>query len=57
MQKLMVDKRKDANYKQVSGYIPKELALRFKSLCVASDQDISHVLEELIRDWVEKQDK
>ena len=47
-------KRHDPEYSQVSGYIPKDLALTFKSICVAKEVSISDALEGMIREWVEQ---
>ncbi|KAB8333587.1 hypothetical protein SD80_012380 [Scytonema tolypothrichoides VB-61278] len=49
-------KRGDPNFKQVTGLIPKALALRFKALCAGTERDMSGVIEQLIVDWVEKQE-
>ena len=45
----MASKRHDPNYMQIGGYIPKELALKFKSVCVVQEVSISEVLEQVIR--------
>jgi hypothetical protein len=50
-------KRKDPEYQQVSGYIPKRLALKFKGFCAMEELEISKVLEELIEDWVSEREK
>lgn len=34
-------KRGDPSYKLISGYVPKELALLFKTICVATETDQS----------------
>lgn len=49
-------KRGDPNFKQVTGLIPKALALRFKALCAGTERDMSGVIEQLVTDWVEKQE-
>lgn len=51
----LVGKRQDPNYQQVSGYVPKPLALKFKSTCVALEIDISEALEQMIQEWLDKQ--
>ena len=49
----MVTKRDDPNYSQVSGYIPKDLALRFKIACTSLEITQSQALEEAIQCWLE----
>lgn len=49
-------KRGDPNFKQVTGLIPKALALRFKALCAGTEQDMSGVIERLVANWVEEQE-
>ncbi|MBW4636200.1 MAG: hypothetical protein KME30_31275 [Iphinoe sp. HA4291-MV1] len=53
---LQRGRRGDSNFKQVTGLIPKALALRFKALCAGTERDMSGVIEELIADWVKKQE-
>ncbi len=48
-------KRDDPNYLQVSGFIPKELALKFKATCMLQETTQSEALEEAIRLWMEQQ--
>ena len=55
MRDTVASKRHDPDYAQISGYIPKELALKFKSVCVAQDISISEVLERIIQDWLAAQ--
>lgn len=50
----MTDRRRSEDYKQVSGYIPVELALEFKSICAREGVSQSDALEELIREWISK---
>ena len=45
-------KRDDPNYSQVSGYIPKELALEFRIACTSSEVTQSDALEEAIKLWL-----
>ncbi len=49
----MVTKRDDPNYSQVSGYIPKDLALRFKIACTSKEIAQSQAMEEAIQRWLE----
>lgn len=49
-------KRGDPNYRLISGYVPKDLALLFKTICAATETDQSKALEEMISSWTrEKQ--
>lgn len=50
-------KRGDPNYKHVSGQIKRELANRFKAICAETERDMSDVLEELIGDWINVQER
>ena len=52
----LVTKRDDPNYAQVSGYVPKELALRFKVLCTSEEMSQSEALEEAIALWMQKKE-
>lgn len=49
---MAASKRKDPEYQQVSGYVPKHLALKFKGFCTMEELEISEVLTELIAGWV-----
>lgn len=49
-------RRGDPKYVQVSGYIPKELALRFKVACTALEKNRSEGLEEAIEIWLKHSD-
>jgi hypothetical protein len=48
-------KRGDPAYAQVAGMIPLELRRRFKAKVALEGEDMSRVLEELIRAYVEKE--
>jgi hypothetical protein len=50
----LATKRDDPNYSQVSGYIPKEIALRFKVACTEQEITQSEALEEAVLLWLEK---
>lgn len=54
---MAASKRKDPEYQQVSGYIPKPLALKFKGFCTMEELEISEVLAELISSWVAKREE
>ncbi|MCC5622947.1 hypothetical protein LC574_17170 [Nostoc sp. CHAB 5715] len=45
---------RNSEYAQISGYIPKELALKFRVTCKAEEVEISEVLEQLISEWLKK---
>jgi hypothetical protein len=40
---------------ELSVYIDKELKMQFKLTCVAQNQSMSGVIEELVRQWVKNQ--
>jgi len=48
-------KSRNADYIQVSGYIPRQKAIKFKAFCKALEIEISEVLEELIDQWLDEQ--
>ncbi len=50
----MTDRRRSDDYKQVSGYIPIELAREFKSICAREGVSQSDALEEMTREWIAK---
>ncbi len=49
-----VSRRKDPNYAQVSGYIDKNLAMRFKIACTATEVSQTDALEQAVALWLEK---
>ncbi|WP_017652609.1 ribbon-helix-helix domain-containing protein [Fortiea contorta] len=50
----MTDRRRSDDYKQVSGYVPVDLAREFKSICAREGVSQSDALEEMIREWIGK---
>ena len=50
----VVTKRDDPNYSQVSGYVPKGLARRFRIACTSKEISQSEALEEALEQWLEK---
>lgn len=48
-------KRGDPDYAQVAGMIPLELRRRFKAKVALEGEDMSRVLEVLIREYVERE--
>jgi hypothetical protein len=53
----LATKRDDPNYSQVSGYILKEIALRFKVTCTEQEITQSEALQEAVLLWMEKRAK
>lgn len=47
-------KRDDPNYMQVSGFVPKELALQFKANAMLQELTLSDALEQAIRAWMDQ---
>jgi len=45
-------KRGDTGYKLISAYIPKDLAIRFKTICAATETDQSKAIEEMVKNWI-----
>jgi hypothetical protein len=45
-------KRDDPNYSQVSGFIPKKLALRFRATCAMQETTHSEALEQAVEWWI-----
>jgi hypothetical protein len=50
---LMATKRNDPSYEQVSGYIHKDLALKFRIICTTERLTQSDALEEALKFWTE----
>ncbi len=53
MARALVDKRRSSDYVQVTGYIPKDLAIRFKLACTAKDVDRTTGIEEALNLWLD----
>lgn len=49
-----MDKRRDPNYKQISGHIPLELYKQFKTACFYRDIKQSEAVEIAIGNWVKE---
>lgn len=47
-------KREDPNYQQISGFIPKDLALKFKSQATLREKTLSVAIEEAVKKWLEE---
>ncbi|MDZ7958693.1 MAG: hypothetical protein RMY34_12570 [Aulosira sp. DedQUE10] len=50
----MTDRRRSDDYKQISGYIPLDLALEFKSICARLGISQSDAIEEMTQEWIAK---
>jgi hypothetical protein len=50
---LMATRRKDPDYEQVSGYVHKDLALKFRIICMTERLTQSDALEQALRFWIE----
>ncbi|BAY99704.1 hypothetical protein NIES37_36870 [Tolypothrix tenuis PCC 7101] len=48
----MTDRRRSDDYKQISGYIPLDLALEFKSICARLGISQSDAIEEMAHEWI-----
>ena len=53
----MVDKRRSSEYKELRGFIPKSLTMKFKAACKQAGQNINDTLEEAVKDWIGKQEQ
>lgn len=51
---MAASKSKNPDYIQISGYITRPRANKFKSLCKEKELEISEVLEDLIEKWIEE---
>jgi hypothetical protein len=50
---LSSNKRFDANYQNISGYVPKELAVKFRQHLTGKGLKINEGLEEVLRRYLE----
>lgn len=50
----MTDRRRSDDYKQISGYVPVELAREFKSICASIGVSQSDAIEEMLCEWITK---
>lgn len=50
---LVVSKREDPNYSQLSGYIPRDIARQFKIACTSKELSHSDALEEAVLMWLQ----
>lgn len=49
-----MSKRFDTSYSQICGYIPKDLARRFKVTCAERELNQSEAMEQMITAWVQE---
>lgn len=54
---MAAGRRTDPNYSQVSGYLPKDLVIRFKVTCTQKELSQTDALEQAIDAWLEKNEK
>lgn len=50
-------KRENPNYIQISGHVPRDLGLQFKTVCAASELTLSEALEDALQKWIEDRAK
>lgn len=55
--KTLVDRRRDPNYEQVTGHVPKALARQFKVFCTGEQITIAEGLEEAIALFLQSKGK
>jgi len=48
----MVDKRRSPDYSQISFYVRKEVAQKFRALVLLNGLTQSEIMEEMILDWI-----
>ncbi|MGB3519237.1 MAG: hypothetical protein WBA43_22495 [Elainellaceae cyanobacterium] len=49
---MATSKRADPSFAQVSGYIKKEIALKFKATCTMTETSQSEAMEEALLMWL-----
>jgi len=52
----MATRRTQPDYEQISGYVPKDLALQFRILCTTERRTQSEVLEEAVNLLLDSRD-
>jgi hypothetical protein len=50
-------RRSDPNFAQVSGYLPKDLVIRFKVVCTKQELSQTDALEAALELWVKQQEE
>lgn len=56
-EQMAATRRADPSYSQVSGYLPKELVIRFKVVCTQKEISQTDALEKAIALWLEQNEK
>jgi len=49
---MAASRRADPGFAQVSGYVPKEIALQFKAQCTMLETSQSEALEQALKLWL-----
>lgn len=52
----VTNRRSDPNFVQVSGYLPKDLVLRFKKILLMKDYSVQEGLEQAVQQYVDKEE-
>ena len=50
----MAGKRKNPDYHQLCVYVPKHLAVKFKTICTSKELEQSEVITSFITKWLEE---
>ena len=53
----MAAKRGNPDYSQMLIYVPKQIAVKFKTLCTANQVEQSEVMTNLMVKWIEEQEQ
>lgn len=56
-EQMAAGRRTDPNYSQVSGYLPKDLVIRFKVTCTQKELSQTDALEQAIDVWLQQNEK
>ncbi len=51
---VQTPKSKDPNYQRTTVYLPKALHKKLRAAAIADDREMSDVIEELVRQWLER---
>lgn len=49
-------KRSNPDYTQIFGYVPKTMAVKFRTLCASKELQQSEVIEKILGRWIEEQE-
>jgi hypothetical protein len=50
-------KRSDPSYTQIFAFVPKSMAVKFRTLCAAKEIQQSEVIEEILSKWITEQEQ